>query len=88
MDRKIKDWYVSEFPHDDLGYEIRKGATFQGVVDVMRRRGDLYGYIGVDDSVIRERIFDKIAGIMGIPYDAIYDLWIGYMDAIDDMMGV
>jgi len=37
---------------------------------------DVYGYIGVGDSIIRERLFEKLSEILNTPYDYVYKLWL------------
>ena len=73
---KIKDYYVSEFPTDDLGVEINPEATFDGLFYVLDNYSDVYEYLGVYDSVVRERVFEKLAEVMGVPYNEVYDQWL------------
>jgi hypothetical protein len=37
---------------------------------------DVYRYIGVTDSVIRERLFEKLADTLNVKYDYVYNLWL------------
>ncbi len=67
----IKKWYTTAFP-DELGLEINPNATFLGLIANI---GDVYEYIGVADSLIRERLFERVAEIMECSYDEVYDLW-------------
>ena len=71
----IKDWYVETFPTDELGPEICD-ITFSELVESMNRGEDIYQTIGVGDSIVRERIFDRIATILQVDYDAIYNKWL------------
>lgn len=71
----IRDWYIRAFPSDELGYRINPLATFAGAVKCMADGGDIYKYLGVADSLVRENVFSKIAAITGVDYDAVYDLW-------------
>lgn len=71
----IRDWYIRAFPSDELGYRINPLATFAGAVKCMADGGDIYKYLGVGDSLVRENVFSKIAAITGVDYDAVYDLW-------------
>ena len=71
----IRNFYVSEFPSDELGLEINKAADFNGLAAAIR--GDIvYEYLGVFDSVVRERVFEKYASIMGLTYDEVYNMWL------------
>ena len=71
----IRNFYVSEFPSDELGLEINKAADFNGLAAAIS--GDIvYEYLGVFDSVVRERVFEKYASIMGLTYDEVYNMWL------------
>lgn len=72
----IRDWYTQAFPSDELGYGIDPDATFVGAVKCMADGGDIYKYLGVGDSWVRENVFSKIAALTGMDYDAVYDLWL------------
>ena len=72
----IRDWYIRAFPSDQLGYRINPLVTFAGTVKCMADGGDIYKYLGVGDSLVRENVFSKIAAITGVDYDAVYDLWL------------
>ena len=70
----IKKWYTTEFPTDELGLEINPNATFLGLIGNIE---DVYEYIGIGDSIVRERLFERIAEIMECTYDEVYNLWLG-----------
>ena len=38
--------------------------------------GDIYDYIGVGDSLIRERLFTRLSKMLGLDYDHIYEMWL------------
>jgi hypothetical protein len=69
---KIKTYYLSAFPSDELGEEINASATFDGLLENITKP---YSYLGVYDSIVRERVFDKLATLKGVPYSDIYNLW-------------
>lgn len=77
MKRKVRKWYMKNFPTDNLGKEIKKGLTFADVMFGLAYRMDIYEVIGEGDSIIRERIFGELSKIMGCSYDKIYYLWLG-----------
>lgn len=52
----IRDWYIRAFPSDELGYRINPLATFAGAVKCMADGGDIYKYLGVGDSLVRENV--------------------------------
>jgi hypothetical protein len=72
----IKEYYLSKYPTDELGNEIHTKATFIGLFEVLDTYKDVYDYIGVHDSIIRERIFEKLANEMGVDYNEIYNQWL------------
>lgn len=69
----IKTYYLKAFPSDNLGEEINANATFNGLLENIT---EPYSYIGVDDSIVRERVFDKLATLKGVPYSDIYNAWL------------
>jgi hypothetical protein len=72
----IKKYYTNKFPTDELGLEINPQATFLGLIGNI---GDVYEYIGVVDSLVRERLFERIAEIMECSYDEVYSLWLAHI---------
>ena len=74
----IKLWYMSNFPKDELGDEISPSATFKGA---QKNLGRIYEYIGVHDSVVRERVFSELSERMGLSYKEIYDQWLNLSNA-------
>ena len=68
----IKQWYTTKYPSDDLGEEIRSNITFEDLFRSMDNYEDVYEFMGIYDSVIRERVFVELAAIMGVDYDYIY----------------
>ena len=76
METKVRDWYVNAYPTDDMGRDIKESVTFGGVKECLRDGVDVYGYIGVSDSIVRERIFARLATLWNKPYRYVYDLWL------------
>jgi len=74
----IKLWYILTFPKDELGDEISPSATFTGA---QKNLGSIYEYIGVHDSVVRERIFSELSERMGVSYEEIYNKWLNLSNA-------
>ena len=73
----IKEFYLNTYPTDELGVELIETATFVGLLDVLHNNTkDVYDYIGVGDSIIRERVFERLAEILEMPYDYVYNLWL------------
>ncbi len=73
---KIYDYYKREFPTDDLGEEINRNVTFCDLYCAMYNGKDIYVYIGVRDSLVRERIFKKLAEIFKLDYESVYKIWL------------
>ena len=74
FDAPIKDWYVKAYPTDDLGERLN--GTFKGALQTLLRGDDIYDYIGVGDSLIRERLFSQLSKMLDVDYDEIYNLWL------------
>jgi hypothetical protein len=72
----IKDFYLNNYPTDELGVELNEKATFAGLVTILFGDMDVYDYIGVGDSLVRERLFSELANQLNKSYDYVYQLWI------------
>ena len=74
---KVREWYCGAFPTDILGREIPDDLTLWDVVAALNIGLDVYTILGsASDSVVRERIFRRIAEIMKVHYDTVYSLWL------------
>lgn len=73
----IRQFYLENYPSDELGLEINPNTSFAGLLNQLIIDGDVYEYIGVGDSLIRERLFEGLANEIGTSYDYVYDLWMG-----------
>ena len=71
---KIKDWYMTTYSEDPEGSKIDPNASFEEMDHYEVR--NIYDYLGVDDSIIRERVFEKLASLLNYKYSEIYDIWI------------
>ena len=76
----IKKFYLNTYPTDELGEELNENATFVGLLATLYDGGDVYDYIGVGDSIIRERLFEELANQLNKDYDYVYDLWLKDVD--------
>lgn len=72
--KKVKDWYLEAFPKDQLGKEIDAEITFKQLYEMLLVREGIYNYIG-NDSVVRERIFKKLAEVYNTNTETIYEFW-------------
>ena len=51
-------------------------GRFRTVIEYLLANKDVYDAFGAGDSVIRERIFEKLSEILNVDYDDIYELWL------------
>lgn len=72
----IKEFYLENYPTDELGVELKETPTFSGLLNQLVIGGDVYEYIGVGDSIIRERLFERLAEELETSYDYVYNLWL------------
>lgn len=70
----IRKWYAKAYPTDDLGPELV--GNFAGALETMAKGGDIYDYMGVGDSIVRERLFTRLSEMLGLDYEHIYQLWL------------
>jgi hypothetical protein len=69
----IREWYKDKYPSDDMGNDIYFEATFKGLVNNIT---NVYDYIYVFDSLVRERVFEELSNRLDIPYDSVYNIWL------------
>jgi len=75
----IREFYLANYPSDDMGDGINPNATFDGLWEIINKYGlikDVYDYLYVYDTLIRERVFEKLAANKGCEYDVIYYQWL------------
>ena len=75
-DMSIREFYLENYPTDDLGLELNETPTFPGLLNQLIVDGDVYRYIGVSDSLVRERLFEKLTEELKVSYDYVYNLWL------------
>lgn len=76
MNELIKEYYTSTFPTDELGEELKDGLTFQDLFVALDTYKDIYTLFGIDDSIIRERLFIKLSALMNVDYSYTYEQWL------------
>jgi len=74
-------WYKEQFPTDNLGPYV-SDIAFSDLYDRMCAGEGIYDLIGVGDSIVRERVCDKLAELKGVSYDEIYSLIMGRRKSI------
>lgn len=72
----IKNWYTHYYETDELGQEINSMATFNDLHRALLDGRDVYEVIGVRDNIIRERLFDELAILLGVSSNLVYNLWL------------
>ena len=72
----IKNWYTHYYETDELGQEINSMATFNDLYQALVVGRDIYDVIGVGDSLVRERLFEELAILLGVSYNDVYNMWI------------
>jgi hypothetical protein len=72
----IKQFYLETYPTDDMGNDIKDDTTFLGLITELVGKNDIYDFLGVHDSLIRERLFSELAKQLKTSYELIYDLWL------------
>ena len=75
LNTSIKNWYMVNFPTDELGSAMNNVSTFNDLYKALQCGLDSYMVLGVGDSIIRERVFGELAELKGVGYDTIYDMW-------------
>ena len=71
--KNIKQWYLSTYKEDkELGNQISESATFEGLE---LNIPNVYDYINVLDSIVRERVFSELAERIGATYEYVYNEW-------------
>jgi hypothetical protein len=71
----IRQWYLAYFD-DDMGEEISEDASFEGLHEALHQGIDVYSYLDVCDSVIRERVFSGLSQFLDVDYKHVYELWL------------
>ena len=61
---KVRDWYMLMFPSDELGERIDPKLTFGKVFDGINDGIDMYAMTGVSDSLVRERIEERVVNML------------------------
>lgn len=81
LDVSIKDWYIKEYPSDELGDTLSPTSTFLDLNNLLNshKGNQVYGLLGkYSDTVIRERCFQRLAELTDQNYEAIYNKWMDY----------
>lgn len=85
LEDSVATWYIGDNPDDELGDDIPKDLTFGQVYDALKDGTEIYSVIGANDSIVRERVFSELSKILKVPYDDIYDLWLGVEESLKNV---
>ena len=76
----VRGWYEEAYPTDRLGRDFPADVTFWDCADSLNSGRGIYRLLGgAVDSVVRGRIFTKLAEIFGVERDSVYLLWMNGM---------
>lgn len=77
MTTLIKEWYVTNYPTDEVRNTLNDKATFNDLFNALDTYQDVYVVLGGDaDSIVRERAFKKLSELLGVDYDYVYEQWL------------
>lgn len=76
LEENVREWYTSTFPTDELGADLDGGLSFGDVADALSKGENIYDVLGVEDSIVRERVFGQLAELQDKSYSEIYDAWV------------
>lgn len=75
--QKIRDWYMQEHPDDEIGKDLDPKPNFYDLFIALDTYQDVYDVLGAAaDTLIRERVFGRLAELMEVDYGYIYDQWL------------
>ena len=72
----VKATYKHLYPSDILGDSLDGYISFAQVLARMQEGEEFYNIIKVNDSLVREHIFDILAIVGGVKYADIYTMWL------------
>ena len=92
---KLHDFYKECYPTDrEMIKQINRNATFQDAFECLQVGFNFYAFLGVNDSIVRERVFEALATLMGCSYEYIYYQWLDHgeepfgLEVVTDMDGL
>lgn len=80
-DTSLRGWYKAAYPDDELWQYIWGNVNFYGLHLTLKHGHDVYDFIGVGDSIVRERLFEQLAKMMGRDYEYVYEWWLHHQAA-------
>ncbi len=76
MNETLREYYLRAFPTDELGKDLNQSPTFTDLFITLDQRKDVYICFGIGDSIVRERLFSRLAFLLGVEYDYVYEQWL------------
>ena len=70
----IREWYLEIYSNDELKDYVNN-VSFQELKEVISQRDDVYDLIGINDILIRERLFYGLAIYENVDIGEIHELY-------------
>lgn len=83
----IKSWYAANYD-DELTEQLNPDLTFKALWDAMCEGFDVYDTLGVSDSLVRERVFERLAALLNVDYNVVYYTWLNEYNKALNSLGV
>ena len=77
LDENVKEWYLKEHSHYDLGSKLNDNFTFKDVYTGLGEGKNIYDMFGVDDTLVRQHIFYELSKRLRVDNNVILSLWLG-----------
>lgn len=81
MRTKVREWYTQTYKTDELGQNINPQITFSDIFATLVAKEDIYEALRVGDSLIRERVFERMTELTNLEYEYFYNLWLESAEA-------
>lgn len=73
--KRVKDWYISNYPDDELGKELNSKITFHQLMECLKERKNYNSKLRTRDSLIFDRIAGRLCEIYHISGSEISDMF-------------
>ena len=77
----IREFYVKNYPSDDMGKGINPEATFDGLVQTLNNCHDVYEYLYVYDSITMQ-LQTKLIDWAGESVITLFNFHIGFLKCL------
>lgn len=72
----LKDAYIKMYPNDELGKKINPKLDLEHLRIIIDRGMDLYKWLGVSDSLVRQHCFEILAKYLEVDYSVVFNKWL------------